>query len=75
MKFLLLLGFLGLVWWLWKKGQRTATGEKPPAAPAAENMVVCAHCGVLLPESDSLKDGQQFYCSEAHRLAAGSTKH
>ncbi|MBS1162070.1 MAG: hypothetical protein H6R15_4489 [Proteobacteria bacterium] len=75
MKFLLLLGVLGLLWWVWKKRQRSVGEQVPPPAPAAENMVVCAHCGVLMPESDGLKDGLLFYCSEAHRLAAGSTKH
>jgi uncharacterized protein len=69
MKFLLLLVLLGVVWWAWKK--RAAV--PPPAArpdPLAENMVVCAHCGVLLPESDGVAADGQFYCSEAHRQAA-----
>ena len=32
-------------------------------------MVVCAHCGVHLPESDSISVQGKFYCSEAHRHA------
>ncbi|MBI5918975.1 MAG: hypothetical protein HY849_06340 [Nitrosomonadales bacterium] len=47
--------------------------RKPPAAPAApessEDMVCCAHCGVHLPKSESLPDGDEFYCSAAHRDA------
>lgn len=69
MKYLLLLALLGVVWWVWKK--RTAV--PPPAArpdPRPEKMVVCAQCGLLLPESDSIAVGDVHYCSEAHRQAA-----
>jgi uncharacterized protein len=71
MKFLLLLVFLGIVWWAWKK--RAAV--PPPAArpdPQTEKMVVCAHCGVHLPESDGVAAGELHYCSEAHRQAAAA---
>jgi uncharacterized protein len=30
-------------------------------------MVACAHCGVNLPESDSVRVGERHYCSEEHR--------
>jgi uncharacterized protein len=33
-------------------------------------MVVCAHCGVHLPQSDSIAANGAHFCSEAHRLAA-----
>lgn len=68
MKFLLLLAVLGVLWWVWKK--RAAV--PPPASrpdPQPETMVACAHCGLLLPESDSLAAGPRRYCSEAHRQA------
>ena len=32
-------------------------------------MVVCAHCGVHLPKSDSIAGDGKSYCSEAHRQA------
>ncbi len=32
-------------------------------------MVVCAHCGVHLPKSDSISGNGSFYCSEVHRQA------
>lgn len=73
MKYLLLLAFLGIVWWVWKK--RVVEPPKPPAArpdAKAETMVACAHCGLLLPESDSLVAGAAFYCCEAHRQAGGN---
>lgn len=70
MKYLLLLVLLGVVWWAWKK--RSGEPPQPPARKPdrqAEKMVACAHCGLLLPESDSLSVGADFYCCEAHRQA------
>jgi len=75
MKYLLLLAFLGIVWWVWKK--RNVEPLPPPAMrpdPPAEKMVVCAHCGLLLPESDSLAVGADFYCCEAHRQAGSADR-
>jgi uncharacterized protein len=75
MKYLLLFALLGVLWWMWKK-----RSELPPADgdvrrdPAPEKMVVCAHCGVHLPESDSITDGQAIYCNAAHRDAARAAK-
>jgi uncharacterized protein len=30
-------------------------------------MVACAHCGVHLPESEAIRDGDKYFCSEEHR--------
>lgn len=30
-------------------------------------MLECEHCGVHIPESEGLYDGETFYCSEEHR--------
>lgn len=47
----------------------------PPAPPQAENMVQCAHCGLHLPEGESIKDAQgHTYCGKAH-LQAGPAGH
>jgi uncharacterized protein len=71
MKYLVLFALVGILWWVWRK-RRDAADESPPSKPAAkvENMVNCAHCGVNLPESDALQDGDRFYCNTAHRDAA-----
>lgn len=57
------------------KGQATPP-PKPTPTPTpkqAENMVQCAHCGVHLPESDTVKDGHgHLYCSASHRQAGPS---
>jgi len=40
------------------------TVKKPTKS---EDMVKCAQCGVHLPQSDSVSEQGQYYCSEAHR--------
>jgi len=74
MKYLLLFAFLGVVWWVWKKRQDIPPPLRDRKDLPPENMVVCAHCGVHLPESDAVRDGDHAYCSPAHRLAANPGK-
>ncbi len=38
--------------------------------PSVAHMVVCTHCGVHVPESEAIRDGNKLYCSEKHRKAA-----
>lgn len=35
-----------------------------------ERMVTCAHCGLRLPESDSVRVDGRHFCSEEHRRLA-----
>lgn len=73
MKYLLLLGLIAVIWWSWSKRKAAAdTPRARPSSPDAEKMVSCAQCGVYLPESDSISDGGQAYCSEAHRAQGRS---
>ncbi|MFA7270341.1 MAG: PP0621 family protein [Sterolibacterium sp.] len=64
---LLLFGLLGLVVYLLLRGagrkQRTSSAPMPPE----QRMVACARCGLNLPETESLKSGEQYYCCEQHR--------
>ena len=41
--------------------------KPPPDKPAVAKMVACAHCGVHIPESEAIHDGDKYFCSEEHR--------
>lgn len=66
MKYLLLIAFVGVVWWVFRnRSQRPIERKRASADP--ETMVVCAYCGVHLPQSESVFGDDGVYCSEAHR--------
>jgi uncharacterized protein len=76
MKFLLLLAVVAFALWLFKTKGRAAPPPsvrkqgpaKAPDQPAP--MLACVHCGVHLPQADTVQDAAgRAYCSEAHRLA------
>ncbi|MGH8618478.1 MAG: PP0621 family protein [Burkholderiales bacterium] len=63
--FLLLLGVAA--WWALRVLWRAKHGSGGAAnAPAPEDMVRCAQCGVHLPRSESLLRGGRLFCSEEH---------
>jgi uncharacterized protein len=70
MKYLLLIAFVAVIWWVWKKRAQRPAPRPPRVNPDPELMVVCAQCGVHLPQSDSIAANGAHYCCEAHRLAA-----
>lgn len=51
--------------WLAEK-QSPRRGEEPRSQ---ERMVKCAYCGVHVPESQALRNGNHSYCSPEHRDA------
>lgn len=55
------------------RGQPGSSGadgaDEPRAVGQGELMVRCAHCGIYLPQSESLAGGEHRYCSAAHRTA------
>lgn len=68
MKYLILLGVIGLVLW-WLKTQRSSSSDKTESAKHSEQpqaMVRCAHCNVHLPREDAVQGSQGFYCNAAH---------
>lgn len=73
LKFLLLVSVLALVWWLLRK-KPPARREPPAAQREPEAMVRCAHCGVYLPRSDGVSEGDRYFCCEAHRQAGARTE-
>ncbi len=83
LKFLLLAALV--LWLLYSpgvrkllRGVRSSEPAQPPRPAQAKPeptqttaMVPCAHCGVHLPASEALVNGQgQPFCSEAHLQAA-----
>ncbi len=69
MKYLVLAAVIAVVYALWRSGQRRVPRRPPgPAQPRPpEPMVRCARCGVHLPQSQALLEGERSYCCEAHR--------
>jgi uncharacterized protein len=53
--------------WLVRRALRRVDGPAAPPAPrAAEELVRCAQCGVLLPHAEARKLSGATYCSEEH---------
>lgn len=79
MKYLLVMGLVLVVFWVWRnkrEAERDAAAPRAPAPPQRETavteMVACDVCGVHLPKSEALIGGRGIYCSDAHRRQAGS---
>jgi uncharacterized protein len=70
MKYLLLVAIVAVIWLALKKRPPRSGRQPTPATRDPERMVVCAHCGVHLPESESVSENGASFCSDAHRLAA-----
>lgn len=51
------------------KGPDAAGGGRQREAehPEIEQMVACAHCGLHVPESESIRGAGEFFCSDEHR--------
>ena len=65
----LLLAIAAVVYLLIRSYRKNATGENVPGQDeaVAEDMVRCAHCGVHLPSSESIRADGRFFCSAEHR--------
>jgi len=69
-KLLLLILVIVAAWWLAKGFRRKdAAGNASEAAP--EQMVNCSHCGLYLPQSEAIREGDRFFCCAEHRRLAG----
>jgi uncharacterized protein len=67
MKYLLLIGLILIVLWFFRSPSRRSGTARAPAERQPERMVQCARCGVHLPESESIRDGDVHYCCDEHR--------
>ncbi|MBI3546339.1 MAG: hypothetical protein HY081_07060 [Gammaproteobacteria bacterium] len=44
-----------------------ASRNPTPSRPPIIKMLMCSRCGVHMPESQAIKDGDKIYCCEEHR--------
>jgi uncharacterized protein len=68
-KLLLLIAVLAVVIWF-IAGQRKTRAEnthQQTPTKATENIVVCAHCHLHVPESESAMSEGRHYCCDEHR--------
>jgi uncharacterized protein len=52
--------------WAWRKFKSPALNRRRPGSEKALPMVRCAQCGLHLPDSRALRQGELWYCSQAH---------
>ena len=69
MKYLLLIALVAVIRWVVKNRSGRPVHRSSQKSAAPEMMVTCAHCGVHMPQSDSVVEGGVHFCSEAHRQA------
>ena len=70
-RLLVLVLLVVLAVWLIRRALR-ASGEKRAAPGTPDELVRCAHCGVLLPRAEARGAGAGLYCSDEHaRLGPG----
>ncbi|MFN2308131.1 MAG: PP0621 family protein [Gammaproteobacteria bacterium] len=69
LRLILLLLLAALLYrWLRRWWERKAA-RKRTLAQDQGRMLACAHCGVYFPEREAVREGDQVFCSPAHRLA------
>lgn len=75
---LIAVAYLALRFLALSQRRRERSAAAPPETPGesggqrqvgSEMMVRCAHCGVHLPASEAIHDGERTYCDRAHRDA------
>jgi uncharacterized protein len=69
-KLLLLILAIAAAWWL-VRGSRRRDAARDVGEAAPEQMVNCSHCGLYLPQSEAIREGNKFYCCAEHRRLAG----
>ena len=73
---IVILGIAWFAWQAWRRTQRAAAlretasdAVRPGALATPEAILKCVRCGVHVPASDAVRDGDAVFCSLAHRDA------
>jgi uncharacterized protein len=65
---LLILAIVLAYWFFWGRKRTAARNDtRPNEAPAPERMVICAYCGLHVPEGECIAAAGRHYCSDEHR--------
>ncbi len=73
MKYLLVLIVLIIAYNIWRKQRRLddaakRPGPRPRTPAITQEMVPCAHCGLMLPKGEALQsDARTYFCCEEHQ--------
>lgn len=65
LRWLLLLLLAVIIYRMLRRGR--VSGRRRPSVRPPEQMLICAQCGVHLPESEALVTGGQTFCCDQHR--------
>jgi uncharacterized protein len=75
MKYLLVVAFVLVVFWMWRSGRDQSRSSMPSPEPRKRELtevVACDYCHVHLPRSEALIGKSGTFCSDAHRQEAGA---
>ena len=71
--FFVLLALAVYIAWKWlQRASLTQAEQSRPRDTSAQVMVSCAHCGLHVPQSDSLAMDGRYFCSDEHRRLGAS---
>lgn len=66
-KILLLAVVIWLAFLILRRYLRSIQSDRTPDQQDAAVMVQCRHCGLHIPQNDSIAVNEHYYCSEEHR--------
>ncbi|NBA96430.1 PP0621 family protein [Pseudomonas sp. R5(2019)] len=52
--------------WLWRKFKSAPVAKPDKSLDSPLKMVRCAHCGLHVPDTQAIRTGSLWYCSQKH---------
>lgn len=79
MRILIILLAVALFIWsmrmLFAPPPQAGTHSRRRGSRRLETMVACRHCQLHVPVSEAIEDGDEFFCSQQHRLEWQQKQH